>query len=72
MIVPTNEVSVPSVAELPTCQNTLHLCAPPMSDTELALAVVRVDPIWKIQTADGSFWASRVSSPVSSAAVSAV
>jgi hypothetical protein len=43
-IVPTNEVVVPSVAELPTCQKTLHACAPPVRTTELPVAVVKVDP----------------------------
>ncbi len=72
MMVPAKSVLVPSVAELPTCQNTLHACAPLMSVTELSVAVVRVVPIWKIHTASGSFWPSRVSSPVSPAEVSAV
>jgi len=42
---------VPRVAELPTCQKTLFLLAPPARTTELLLAVVRDEPIWKIQTA---------------------
>ena len=65
MIVPTKSVPVPSVAELPTCQNTLHGDAPLIRETELLEAVVSVDPIWKTKTASGSFCASRVSVPVS-------
>ena len=42
---PTNVVPVPSVAELPTCQNTLQLAAPLISRTDAALAVVSVLPI---------------------------
>ena len=45
MMVPTKSVLVPSVAELPTCQNTLHACASLISVTELFVAVVSVDPI---------------------------
>ena len=40
---PWNAVVVPSVAELPTCQKTLHGVAPLMSTTELADAVVSAD-----------------------------
>jgi hypothetical protein len=43
-IFPTNFVVEPSVAELPTCQKTLHGEAPLISTVEL-LAVVRVLPI---------------------------
>lgn len=38
---PWNDVLVPSVAELPTCQNTLH-SDPPMITTDESLAVVSV------------------------------
>ena len=50
---PENRASVPSVAELPTCQNTLQL--EPMLDmrTLELLAVVSVLPIWKTKTAAG-------------------
>ena len=65
MMVPTKLVSVPSVAELPTCQKTLQGEAPLIRTTLLADAVVRVEPIWKIHTALGSPAASRVSVPVS-------
>jgi hypothetical protein len=44
---PTNRVPVPSVAELPTCQNTLQAWAPLIRTTEEAVAVVIVDPNWK-------------------------
>ena len=43
-IEPLNWVVVPSVAELPTCQNTLHACAPFSRATTLPDAVVNVDP----------------------------
>ena len=52
-ILPVKDVPVPSVAELPTCQNTLQLCAPLIGRTEEVLAVVRVLPIWKMKTALG-------------------
>lgn len=44
MIVPTKVVLVPRVAELPTCQNTLHGEAPLMRATVLFDAVINVDP----------------------------
>ena len=48
---PANVVLVPSVAELPTCQNTFLDRAPPdMMTWLLPVAVVSVDTIWKIQT----------------------
>jgi hypothetical protein len=53
-MVPTNDVVVPRVAELPTCQKTLHACAPPSRTTELLEAVMRVDPAWKMKTEFGS------------------
>jgi hypothetical protein len=64
MIVPTKVVLVPKVAELPTCQNTLHGDAPLMRATVLFDAVINVDPAWKIHTALGSPCASRVTVPV--------
>ena len=63
--VPTNVVVVPMVAELPTCQNTLHAWAPPCSATRLPVAVISVEPAWKMNTAEESPWASRVTVPVS-------
>jgi len=41
---PTNALLVPIVAELPTCQNTLQGCAPPISRTRLPEPEVSVDP----------------------------
>ena len=48
---PMNEVVVPRVAELPTCQNTLQPEPPLMMFTDELLAVVSVLPIWKMKTA---------------------
>jgi hypothetical protein len=47
---PAKWVVVPKVAELPTCQNTLHACAPFSSVMVLDDAVVRVEPAWKMNT----------------------
>ena len=63
MIVPTKRVPVPSVAEEPTCQKTLHACAPLMSSTVVFEPVISVEPIWKMNTAFGSPWASSVTLP---------
>ena len=54
-ICPSKSVPVPSVAELPTCQNTLHpgIDPPLMVTTDAALAVVRVLPIWKTNKSIG-------------------
>src|ERR1700716_1211650 len=41
---PTNTDEVPSVAELPICQKTLHGCAPLMRFTELPTPVISVEP----------------------------
>jgi hypothetical protein len=62
---PTKVVRTPSVAELPTCQNTLQACAPLTSTTLLSVAVTTVDPAWKMNAAVGSPCASSVSVPVS-------
>ena len=62
--VPAKIVVVPSVADEPTCQNTLHACAPLMRTTDDSVSVIRVDPIWKTKSAFGSPWPSRVSTPV--------
>jgi hypothetical protein len=64
MTVPTIVEVVPSVAEDPTCQNTLHAVAFPTSWTTLALAVVKAEPTWKMKTALGSPPPSSVSVPV--------
>jgi hypothetical protein len=45
MIVPAKFVVVPRVAELPTCQKTLHACAPFSRTIALDDAVVSVEPI---------------------------
>ncbi len=63
-MLPTNVESVPMVAELPTCQKTLHALAPLISNTLEALAVVRVLPILKRKTLAGFPWPSRVRVPV--------
>jgi hypothetical protein len=63
MIVPMKVEPELRVAELWTCQKTLHELAPLVSTTELDDAVMRSDVAWKIQTALGSFWASSVSVP---------
>lgn len=54
MMVPLKDVFVPRVAELPTCQKTLHAWAPLMSATVLEEPVIRVSAIWKMKTALGS------------------
>jgi len=70
--VPTKVVVVPMVAELPTCQKTLHACAPPWSATRLPLAVMSVVPAWKTKTAEESPWASSVTVPVRDIALEAL
>jgi hypothetical protein len=68
---PSNAVVVPSVAELPTCQNVLMPGVVEPSSLivtiELSDAVVRVDPIWKTNTASGFPSSLSVSVPVNSA-----
>jgi hypothetical protein len=63
-IVPRKVEPVPSVAELPTCQKTLQDWAPLIRFTELADAVVSVDPAWKTKTAFGLPPPSSVSAPL--------
>ena len=53
MIVPRKVEPVPSVAELPICQNTLQAWAPLIRLTQLPEAVVSVEPAWKTKTAFG-------------------
>ena len=53
MIVPTKLVPVPSVAEEPTYQNTLHAFASLMSETVVCGSVISVEPIWNMNTALG-------------------
>jgi hypothetical protein len=62
---PTNWDPVLKVAELPTCHTTLQAVAPFSSRTRLLEAVIRVEPAWKMNSALGLFWASRVKVPVS-------
>ena len=64
---PLNEVVVPTVAELPICQNTLQSSPPLRTRTDELLAVVSVVPIWNTNDAAGSPCASSVSVPVSCA-----
>ena len=59
-----NDVVVPSVAELPTFQNTLPPCAPLISVTAEALAVVSVLPMLKMKTELGLPRPLRVRAPV--------
>ena len=49
-IVPLKFEAVLSVAELPTCQNTLHAFARLISVTVLLVEVVSVEAIWKMNT----------------------
>jgi hypothetical protein len=65
-IVPRKVESVPRVAELPTCQKTLQALAPLIRLTLLLDPVMSVEAVWKMKTASGLFWASRVTVPVSS------
>src|SRR5687768_14180804 len=67
MIVPAMDVEVPSVAELPTCQNTLQARPPLMMETEEPLAVTSVLPVLKMKTAAGLPCALRVNVPVNAA-----
>jgi hypothetical protein len=68
MMVPTKLLAVPRVAELPTCQKTLHACAPFSSATLLPDAEIKVEPAWKIKTASASPPPLRVTVPVSAMA----
>jgi hypothetical protein len=61
---PVKTEPVPSVAELPTCQNTLHSWAPLISVTVLPEPVISVESVWKMKTAVGSPAPSRTSGPV--------
>lgn len=63
-ILPTKVAPVPSVAELPTCQNTLQAWAPLVRMTVLLDAVMRVEPAWKMNTALGLLPPFNVTDPV--------
>jgi len=65
MTVPRKVDPVPSVAELPTCQNTLQDWAPLIRLTKLPDAVVSAEPAWKTNTASGSPAPFSVRAPVS-------
>jgi hypothetical protein len=62
MMVPTKLVRVPSVAKLPTTQNTLQGWTPPISLTTLSDAVIRELSAWKMNAELAS--PLRTSSPV--------
>ena len=64
---PTKVVVVPSVAEEPTCQKTLHGNAPSTKVMVAAEAVVRVEPILKIKSVVELLDPLRMSVPVSAA-----
>jgi hypothetical protein len=65
MRVPTKLVVVPRVADEPTCQKTLHACAPFSSTTLLPEAVVSVEPAWRMKTAPALPPPLSVNAPVS-------
>jgi hypothetical protein len=54
-MVPLKTEDVFSVAELPTCQKTLHALAPLINVTLLPTAVISVDAAWNIKTLLGLF-----------------
>ncbi len=66
-ILPVNAVPVPSVAALPTCQNTLPARPLLIMTTDELGAVTSVLAIWKTQTPVGSPRASSTSCPVNGA-----
>jgi hypothetical protein len=66
-IFPANTVPTSRVAELPTCQNTLHAWAPLAKDTTATVEVMSVDPIWKTQALLGSPLPLRIKTPVRNA-----
>jgi hypothetical protein len=63
-IVPANWLFVPRVAELVTCQNTLHADAPFSSTTLLPAAVVSAELTWMMKTEPASPAPLSVSVPV--------
>jgi hypothetical protein len=65
-MLPRNVVEVPRVAELPTCQKTLHACAPLIRATTLLDPVINVDAgVLNTKAALGLPAASSVSVPLS-------
>ena len=65
-MLPSKMEPVPSVAELPTCQNTLQAWAPFVSRMWLDVSVMSVEPTWKMKTAPEFPCAFRTSSPPTS------
>ena len=63
MTVPLKTEVVPKVAELPTCQKIFEAMAFPLRITFRPEVVVSVEAIWKMKTAFGFPFASRVRSP---------
>ena len=63
-IFPTKSALVPIVAELPTCQYTLQKLPPLIMRTVEPLWIVSADGTWKMNSAVGSPWASRVRVPL--------
>ena len=61
--VPTNLEPTPIVAELPTCQKTLHACAPLIRATLLFVFMMSVLADWKMNTAFESPCALSVTVP---------
>ena len=61
--VPWNRAPVPIVAELPTCQKTLHELAPPVIEMRVPEPIVSVDAAWNTHTE--SALPASVSAPVS-------
>jgi len=63
MMIPAKDEFPPSVALLVTCQKTLAKVAPPIRTIEAPPSTFRADPTWKIKTAFGFPWPSRVTEP---------
>ena len=63
-MLPLKTEAVLRVAELPTCQNTLHAFAKLINVTVLLTDVVSVDAIWKMKTLLGLLSPSSVTFPV--------
>jgi hypothetical protein len=66
-ILPWNALSVPKVAEDPTCQNTLQANAPPVSTIPEPVAVIKELPIWKYQASLDEPVPARAKTPVRAA-----
>ena len=62
-MLPSKTELVPRVAEVPTCQKMLAGLAPFIRIIPRPDEVVREVPIWKMKTAFGLPWASRVRLP---------